>query len=194
VVSSALVWLDDSLGAWLVRLARSVVAESLGRERDSDAHEFRATPKSAGAFVTLTLRDSLRGCMGYMRTNLSLYETIKYAALAAAFNDPRFPPLTGEELDECVFEVTVLGEFTQLSEDELAEPSKVLTIGLHGLMAQRGSRSGVLLPQVALEENWGPEEFLCQTCMKAGLPPDSWRHASARVYKFEAKWFKEGLR
>lgn len=192
MATSTLVWLDDSLGAELTRLARRTVAESLGRGKGEGVSEALVFRKGAGAFVTLTIRESLRGCMGYMRTNLSLCDTVKYAALAAAFNDPRFPPLTEEELDGCVFEVTVLGEFAELGEAELAEPRRALVIGLHGLMVQRGSRSGVLLPQVALEQNWDAEEFLRQACVKAGLPTNSWRLSSTKVYKFEAKWFKEG--
>jgi AmmeMemoRadiSam system protein A len=120
-----------------------------------------------GAFVTLHLQGRLRGCIGYIVPQHSLYRTVAEAAQGAAFEDPRFQPVTAEEAPQLAVEISVL------SAPRPIRPEEVVT-GLHGLIVTKGGRRGLLLPQVPVEWNWNRETFLSQTCLKAGLPPDAW--------------------
>jgi len=120
-----------------------------------------------GAFVTLHLQGRLRGCIGYIVPQHSLYRTVAEAAQAAAFEDPRFQPVTADEVKRLAIEISVL------SVPQPIRPEDVVP-GLHGLIVTKGGRRGLLLPQVPVELNWDRETFLSQTCLKAGLPPDAW--------------------
>ncbi len=136
-----------------------------------------------GAFVTLTKQGMLRGCIGHIQGNLPLVDTIKEMARAAAFNDPRFPPVTREELDDLELEISVL---TPL---RLIKDVKEIEVGLHGLYLECQGYAGLLLPQVATEYGWNREEFLAHTCMKAGLSNTCWRQSETRIYIFSADIF-----
>jgi len=114
-----------------------------------------------------------------------LLETVREAARAAAFHDPRFPPLRSSELPEIRLEISVLSRPRPVS--DLGE----IRVGRHGLIVRRGSRSGLLLPQVAEEYGWDRETFLSHTCVKAGLPEDSWREAGTEIEIFGAEVFGE---
>jgi AmmeMemoRadiSam system protein A len=138
-----------------------------------------------GAFVTLHENGQLRGCIGRMRSDEELSELVAGMACAAAFEDPRFPPLVAEELDSVEFEITVLGPM-----ERMHDPSEVL-IGTHGLYISHRGRAGVLLPQVATEQGWDRWEFLDRVCWKAGLPEGSWKAPGAEVYLFEGLVFGE---
>ena len=143
-----------------------------------------------GVFVTLNKRNQLRGCIGYPQPVKSLIESTIDVAISAAFNDPRFPPLTREEYDELDFEVTIL---TKPELIEVAHPKQYLDnikIGEDGLIIQKGYAKGLLLPQVATENEFTVEEFLEHTCMKAGISADSWLDESCDVYKFQGQIFK----
>jgi uncharacterized protein len=136
-----------------------------------------------GAFVTLKLRNNLRGCIGHVIGDKPLNETVASMARCAAFEDPRFPPLTEGEFKELALEISILSPFERVEDPNLIEP------GRHGLMVQRGFHSGLLLPQVAREWGWDRETFLAQTCRKAGLPPHAWQNKKTIVYRFEAEIF-----
>lgn len=138
-----------------------------------------------GAFVTLHENGQLRGCIGRMGSDERLADLVAAMAKAAAFEDPRFPPVEATELDSIVIEITVLGPMEKLS-----DPTD-LVIGRHGLYINHRSRSGVLLPQVATEQGWDKWEFLDRVCWKAGLPEGSWKEPGARVYVFEGLVFGE---
>lgn len=182
-------WLTRELGCELARYARSKVAAALGEPPVGAAPaENRVVD---GAFVTITLGGSLRGCMGYVGVKMPVLIAVEHAALAAAFEDPRFPPLTREELGASRFEVTVLGPLRELTRQQLEKPEENIVLGLHGLLVRSHGTSGLLLPQVALEYRWDTREFLSQTCVKAGLPRDCWLKPQTRVYVFEGKWFSE---
>ncbi len=181
-------------GTYLVRLARRTIEASFARARVdlSDAPE--KTREVCGVFVTLnTLRGGekdLRGCIGYPYPIKPLAEAVNDVAEAAAFEDPRFPQLRREELGKIIVEVSVLTPPEKIK----AEPAKLPTmvrIGVDGLIVKRGGRSGLLLPQVATEWKWDPEEFLSQCCVKAGLPPDSWLLTGTEVSRFQAIIFTE---
>jgi AmmeMemoRadiSam system protein A len=115
-----------------------------------------------------------------------LYQTVRECALSAALRDPRFDPVNPEELPHLRLEISVLSPLFDISPDQIE-------VGRHGLLVSRGSQRGVLLPQVAVEWKWDREQFLEETCMKAGLPPDAWRHG-ARVQAFTAQAFGAPVR
>jgi len=167
----------------LVELARGAVRDAVtGRRATVHAdHEF---PEASGAFVTLKRGGRLRGCIGTLECRSSLAEEVVRVARSAALEDPRFAPLTAAELDGLEVEVSVLGPLEAI--DPL-DPAAI-AIGRHGLVVEQGHRRGLLLPQVAVEWGWDREEFLSQTCVKAGLPPDAWRRG-ALVYRFDAAVF-----
>ena len=141
-------------------------------------------PHASGAFVTIKRRGQLRGCLGTLQCRRGLAEEVARCAADAASEDPRFPPVAVEELPELAIEVSVLGPLEQI---DPRQPD-AFEIGRHGLVVEQGFHRGLLLPQVATEWAWTPEQFLRQTCVKAGLPPDAWQHG-ARVYRFGADVF-----
>lgn len=136
-----------------------------------------------GAFVTLRLYGSLRGCIGKLLSSDPLYITVADMAEAAAFHDSRFSPLTMGEFPAIEIEISVMSPITRCD-----DPSQV-NIGRHGLIMRRGGQQGLLLPQVAVEWEWDRETFLAQACRKAGLPLDAWHDPDTEIYWFEALVF-----
>ena len=136
-----------------------------------------------GAFVTVTKKGTLRGCIGHIRGTKPLYQTVEEMAEAAAFQDPRFPPITKKELKDLEIEISVLTPFKQITDVSEIE------VGVHGIYMERGFYSGLLLPQVATEYGWDRDTFLEQTCRKAGLPPDAWKDKETKIYIFSADIF-----
>lgn len=189
--------LDESEGKFLVKLARDAVKEYLrtGKHLKPPTNVHKKFFEHCGVFVTINrLRNGekqLRGCIGYPYPTHPLVEAVIDSAINAAAQDPRFSPISKNELNEVVFEVSVLTppELMEVSKPE--EYLKQLKVGEHGLIVEKGFFKGLLLPQVPVEWNWCEEEFLCQCCLKAGLPPDSWLTKGTRIYKFEAIIFEE---
>jgi uncharacterized protein len=140
-------------------------------------------PDASGVFVTIKRRGHLRGCLGTLQNRAGLAAEVVRCAADSASEDPRFPPVSREELPELTLEISVLGPLESID----ARPD-AFTIGVHGLVAEQGIHRGLLLPQVATEWGWDSEQFLRQTCVKAGLPPDAWRRG-ARFYRFAAEVF-----
>lgn len=138
----------------------------------------------SGAFVTIREDGELRGCIGHLRADRPLYRVVQEMAVAAATEDPRFPPLTREELERVQLEISVLSPFHRLT-----DPTQI-EVGTHGLLILKGDRQGLLLPQVAVEEGWDREAFLEGLCRKAGLPTSCWREGAA-LYTFTAVVFGE---
>jgi AmmeMemoRadiSam system protein A len=153
------------------------------RERVSQNGGALKTP--CGAFVTLHKGNNLRGCIGRMTASLPLEETVRIMAREAAFGDPRFPPLSKNELAECRIEISALSPM------ELCHEPQSVKVGTHGLYLMRNGRSGVLLPQVPLEQGWDLDEYLDYICVKAGLPPGSYEAPDATLYTFTAVVFGE---
>ena len=138
-----------------------------------------------GAFVTLRIEEKLRGCIGYIVTQMTLFETICEAAKQAAFRDPRFLPLMFEEFNKINIEISVL-----------SQPQKIngydeIIIGEHGLILQNGLSHAVLLPQVAVSNNFSREEFLAALCEKGGLKTDYWQNHKLNLKVFTAAIFSE---
>ncbi len=185
--------LSDSDGEKLVKTARAVVTEFLKTKNkmklDKDFEE--SFSSNAGVFVTLNHKSNLRGCIGYALPDKKLYNALQEAAISAATEDPRFPSVAFEELDQITFEVTVLTPPQEIEVSDPQEyPSKV-KVGRDGLIVKSGFNSGLLLPQVPKEYGWNEEEFLDHTCEKAGLPKEQWKEKDTKILKFEGIVFKE---
>jgi AmmeMemoRadiSam system protein A len=133
--------------------------------------------------VTITIDGELRGCIGRIKGDQPLYEMVTEMAQAAAFEDPRFSQLTPQEFEHIEVEISMLSPL------ERVHKFSNLEVGKHGLMIKMDFNSGLLLPQVATEQGWDGKEFLEQTCLKAGLPKNSYRDKYAEVYSFTADVF-----
>ncbi len=187
----------DEWGEFLVRLARRAVEEYVRNGKTISPP--KETPpelwEKMGVFVTLNRRNSppqtaLRGCIGFPLPVYPLVEATIKAAIYAATDDPRFPPVSEDELDDIVVEVSVLTPPEPVEGPPKERPMKI-KVGRDGLLIERGFYSGLLLPQVPIEWGWDEEEFLAQTCWKAGLPPDCWLDPDTKVYHFTAEIFEE---
>jgi hypothetical protein len=171
-------------GAALVTLARAALDAAVRRQPAPAPPETAIFQRRAGAFVTLRKHEELRGCIGQPEPGDPLGRVIVHCAGAAALDDPRFPPVDVPELPSIALEVSVLTPLVSMADPQSIE------VGRHGLVISRGGRRGLLLPQVPVEWHWSREEFLEQTCRKAGLPRDAWRHG-AEIFAFEAEVFDE---
>jgi len=144
-----------------------------------------------GVFVSIYVDGELQGCIGFPYPVFSLWKGVIKAAVGAAFEDPRFPPLLRKDYEKSRIELTILTEPEPIEIKEVEDYLKKIKIGKHGLMVKDAFGTGLLLPQVAVDEGWTVEEFLNYTCMKAGLDADCWRNKRRNVYWFEAQIFKE---
>ena len=181
-------------GTDLVRLARTAVEKYL--QESVIIKPEKETSEKAGVFVTLNYvtpsrREYLRGCIGFPLPEKTLYQGVIEAAIAAATEDPRFPPLDAQELNNIVFEVSVLTPPQEIRVNNPADYRKEVEIGRDGLILHWRFGSGLLLPQVPLELNWDVEEYLANICYKAAAPPDVWVDPSSKLYKFQSTVFKE---
>jgi uncharacterized protein (TIGR00296 family) len=184
-------------GRLLVELARKAVEEYLkNRKRirpPENIPEKLMQPR--GVFVTINSVEGeekeLRGCIGLPYPTTPLAEAVIESAISSATQDPRFHPLSLKELDSVVFEVSVLTPPQLVEVENPSEYPSKIKVGVDGLIIERGFYRGLLLPQVPVEWGWSEEEFLCQCCLKAGLPPDCWLMKGTKVYKFQAIIFEE---
>lgn len=171
----------------LLEFARKVIAASLSRSPLPPMPEVPGIHTLGACFVTL--HDDLgrlRGCIGNIQAVESLGDNIRHNAINAAFNDPRFPRLSStDELNTLTLEISVLS-----APEEIASSNDFI-VGKHGIILSNHGRSAVFLPQVAPEQGWDRQTTLEHLALKAGLPHDSWREASARFYVFEAFVFSE---
>lgn len=131
-----------------------------------------------GLFVTLHISGKLRGCIGIIDARATLGENVLRCAADAALHDPRFAPLRLDEMEHLEIEVSLLSPMQSIHPNDVE-------IGKHGLLAERGMRRGLLLPQVAIEHRLSREQFLAETCFKAGLPREAWRDPETEFYGFE---------
>lgn len=140
----------------------------------------------SGAFTTIKIEGQLRGCIGFVEPIYPLWEAIWKSARYAATDDPRFNPMTREEIAKAEIELTILGKLIPLPVDDRLQLSSV-TIGKHGLVVRRGYQSGLLLPQVAVEMSLSKEEFLKETAIKAGINPRYLSDSQTEIYYFEGE-------
>lgn len=173
----------------LLQIARDAIAAVLEGRRPELDHELLDDDlrRPAGAFVTLRTKNGrqLRGCIGSIQPVAPLCQSVLSNAVNAAFQDPRFYPLRREELAKVEIEISVMSPIEPVRDVEEIE------VGRDGLIITRAGRAGLLLPQVATEYEWDRDTFLSQTCLKAGLPPDSWRSGECRIERFSAEVFGE---
>jgi len=186
--------LELEKGEFLVRLSRVAVEEFLinGRKIAPPPNTPPDLYEERGVFVTIKRYPSneLRGCIGYPEPIMPLVLATIDAAISAATRDPRFPPMRPQELDSVIFEVTVLTPPEPLNVPPQELP-RAIKVGRDGLIVRCGFASGLLLPQVPVEWGWNEEEFLSQTCIKAGLPPDCWLSPECKFYRFQGQIFTE---
>ncbi|HZT69611.1 MAG TPA: AmmeMemoRadiSam system protein A [Terriglobia bacterium] len=177
--------LTDDEKTLLLRLARQAVEGAV-----YGVSQIRELPNPSpalleprGAFVTLRSHGQLRGCIGHVVTTEPLYKTAQECAVAAALADPRFAPVTPDEIPSLHLEISVLSTPFEIQPDQII-------VGEHGLIISQGRHRGLLLPQVPVTWNWDRERFLEETCVKAGLPRDAWQKG-ARIEAFTAEIFEE---
>jgi len=185
--------LSDSDGVVLVKTARKAVTKFLSNgnrmKLESDLEEKFSF--NSGVFVTLNNPDGLRGCIGFPMPEKKLSHAIIEGAIAAAIEDPRFPSVKTNELNDIVFEVTVLTPPVEIDVSDPMEYLEKIKVGRDGLIIRHSFSSGLLLPQVPVEYSWNVEEFLQHTCEKAGLTRDTRKNESVKIEKFEGIIFKE---
>jgi AmmeMemoRadiSam system protein B/AmmeMemoRadiSam system protein A len=174
----------------LLTIARKSVesAVSHGESYEPEAPKSDALNRESGAFVTLTEAGALRGCIGYTAAVEPLYLTVSDVAAYAALRDPRFPPVTVDELPKLAYEVSVLSPLKHVMNVDEIE------VGRDGLLMKNGKSEGLLLPQVPTEEGWDRKTFLEQTCVKAGLKRECWKEEGTDIFRFSAVVFHEDKR
>jgi hypothetical protein len=189
--------LTQEEGEYLVNLARKAAETYLKKREilrvpDDAPGKFK---EHCGVFVTINSvkgdSHQLRGCIGFPHPTTPLAKAVIESAISSATQDPRFPPMSPAELDHVVFEVSVLTPPETVEVNSPQEYCSEIKVGRHGLIVERSYCKGLLLPQVPVELNWDEETFLCECCVKAGLPPDSWLLKDTKVSRFEAIIFEE---
>ena len=168
----------------ILDLARKAVLAAASDEPLPEVPDEEILRREGGAFVTINKGGTLRGCIGHFTGTGSLGKTIIEMAASAAVRDPRFSSVTPEEVSKIKIEVSLLSPMIP------SKPEDVIP-GTHGLYIKYGFRSGTLLPQVATEHGWDRETFLSNTCLKAGLPPDSWKNDGVHIFTYTAEVFGE---
>lgn len=179
--------LDEKEKEELLALARASVEHAI-RDRslyEPEAPADQAFDQERGAFVTLSEDGKLRGCVGYTSGVEPLYKTVRDTAALAALRDPRFRPVTVQELPQLEYEISVLSPLLHVRD------MREIAVGQHGLLIKNGNKEGLLLPQVPVEQNWDRTTFLEQTCVKAGMEPDCWKDEDTDIFRFTALVFSE---
>ena len=170
--------------AWLLSLARDAIAAHTRNREVVTSLKEPIGEREGGAFVTLHKHGELRGCIGHIEADQPLGVVVPRCAVAAATTDPRFPAVSLAEIPELEIEISLLGPL-----EPITGPADIV-VGRHGLVVEREWHRGLLLPQVATEWDWDAQTFLAQTCHKAGLPQDAWKHW-IKMWRFEAEVFSE---
>jgi uncharacterized protein (TIGR00296 family) len=188
---------SDGDGNFLVSLARKTVDEYVTQKRKASQPE--NTPEhlkeKSGVFVTLNSiagnAVSLRGCIGRPYPSQPLVEAVIDSSVDSAVNDPRFPPVSPKELDSIIIDLSVLTPPKKIEYSIPEELLNLVKVGRDGLIAIRGMRRGLLLPQVPVEWKWNTLEYLEHTCNKAGLPVNAWKDLETEFMSFQAEVFGE---
>lgn len=190
-------FLTDAEESLLLRIARDALSEFVLHKQRLDLSGYTLTEELQarhGAFVTLRAAGKLRGCIGHTRNLESLAEAVRDNTLSAAARDPRFPPVSSEELASIRIEISALcpGSKPGLPFIPVEDVHDII-LGRDGLyLDHAGSKGGgLLLPQVALEQGWDRDAFLAGVCRKAGAEPDAWKQEDAQLYRFSAQVFSE---
>ncbi len=179
--------LTEPEGRELLRLARRALEFHFGVATVAPSTEVFTPDGVGGVFATLKRDGELRGCIGYVLPNIDLHTTTARAVVAAATDDPRFHGVEAEELSRIRISISVLAEAVPVDATHEIE----IEIGRDGIIIEREGARGLLLPQVASERGWDRERFLAETCIKAGLKPESWKDPETVVLRFAAVHFDE---
>ena len=186
--------ISDEDGVILVQMARYAATEYITNNNKISEQSFKEKFSfNAGVFVTINDKSGLRGCIGFPLAVKKLSDALTNAAIAASTDDPRFPSVKQDELNDLVFEVTVLSDTKEISGNSPDEIINSIKIGRDGLIIEKDLQSGLLLPQVPVEYNWNIEDFLKHTCHKAGLSSESWKDKTTKISKFQGVIFREIL-
>jgi AmmeMemoRadiSam system protein A len=178
--------LSESDGKAILELARQAVAEAVCQDRlPGFIPKTGIFEQQCGVFVTLHVAKRLRGCIGVIETKDPLGDSIVRCAGGAALMDPRFGPVQPGEMQNLEIEVSLLSPVQPITPEEVE-------IGRHGLLVEQGFHRGLLLPQVAVEHHLSREQFLGETCHKAGLAADAWKSPETRIYGFTCEIISEG--
>jgi uncharacterized protein (TIGR00296 family) len=184
-------------GKELVKLARTSVESYVknGKLVTSTGHN----SKKSGVFVTIyhlkehNKQKNLRGCIGYVLPSKNIHDSVIDAAINAATQDPRFIAIGEKELDEVIFEVSILTKPIRIRVEDTNLSLKKIVIGRDGLMLESRYGSGLFLPQVPVEQKWDIREYLTNLCYKAGAPSDAWLLSDSNLYTFRSNIFREKL-
>jgi AmmeMemoRadiSam system protein A len=171
----------------LMNIARTTIEDCVKGEKVPEFEvDSPILKEKRGAFVTIRENGQLRGCIGYIEAIKPLYITIREMAQAAALNDPRFNPVSPQELPSLDLEISVLTPLKKIK--DVSE----IQIGRHGVLLKKGYYQGVFLPQVATEQGWDRTTFLNELCYKAGInDPNCWREKDTELFIFSAEVFEE---
>ncbi len=191
--------ISEEDGKFLLELARESIITYLKEKKilSPPLETPESLKETMGAFVTLNKRgkirgkSELRGCIGYSEPIKPLVNAVIEVAISAATSDPRFPPVKLSEMDKINLEISVLSKPELVKVKNPSEYLEKIKVGLDGLIVENSFNKGLLLPQVPVEWEWDEEEFLCNTCMKAGLPADCWYDLDTKIYSFQAQIFQE---
>ena len=171
----------------MLSAAREVVSSCAKKEKIKvNENLLELNDEPMGVFITLRKNEELRGCIGYVEGYKPLYESIPEMSEAAATKDPRFDPIKEDEIEEINLEISLLSPLEKIDSPEQ------IKVGIHGIVIKKGFNKGLLLPQVAEENNWDRQTFLEHTCLKANLHPDSWKDDEIEIFVFSAEVFSEG--
>ena len=182
-------------GIDLVRLARKSVESFIKNKKITNSNI--NSNKKAGLFVTIyhvnnkSNEKNLRGCIGYVSPSNNIYNSVIAAAINAATEDPRFIAISEKELNEVIFEVSVLTKPSLIQIENTDESIKKIVIGRDGLLLESRYGSGLFLPQVPVEQKWNNREYLSNLCYKAGAPSDAWLLDDSKLYAFSSLIFRE---
>lgn len=180
----------------LISLARNAIETYLKKMEIPEVNKHNIPIRlvmKQGVFTSLYRFDTkeLRGCIGFPYPTYPLYKAVILSAIEAATNDPRFEPITIDELNDIVIELSLLTSPERIEASSPLKYPEMIRIGRDGLILRYKGIQSLLLPQVASEQRWTPQEFLSNLCLKAGLPPDIWLDPEAEIYKFNAEIFIE---
>ncbi|MFW6115063.1 MAG: AmmeMemoRadiSam system protein A [Thermodesulfobacteriota bacterium] len=186
--------ISEEEGNYLLRVARNTIQNTLNNEKPPQI-DWKELPEKfqqqMGTFVTITIDENLRGCIGHIIPRETVVEGIRENAVNAAFKDPRFPPLTKKEFGKAKIEISILTPPRELSYADAEDLLRKLRPGVDGVIINKGYQEATFLPQV-WEQLPNKEEFLSHLCMKAGLPHDSWRKEKLRISTYQVQAFEEG--
>ncbi len=181
---------NDVERAYLLRIAReAIIARLKGEDYTPPKPPSKKLLEKRAVFVTINKRGSLRGCIGYLSPVSSLVDAVIDNAINAAFEDPRFPPLSEDELKDLEIEISVLSPLREVSRDRFLDELKPF---VHGVVLEKGLNRATFLPQV-WEELPNVEEFMAHLCMKALLPANCWKDEDVKLYLYSVEKFSEGF-